>query len=54
MATVPLFTIRTIFRTNHNLAEIERFRIRKKIWVKLILSLCYLAIAALIIMKGWL
>ena len=54
IATVPLFAIRTAFRTDHNLAEIQRFRVRHKFWVKLILSTCYLLIAALIITKGWL
>ena len=54
IATVPLFVIRTAFRTDHNLAEIQRFRVNKKFWVKLVLSISYLLIAILIIVKGWL
>ena len=54
ITTIPLFVIRTVFRTNHNLAEIQRFRIRKKFPIKLILTIGYLTIAALIIVKGWL
>ena len=54
IATVPLFAIRTAFRTDHNLAEIQRFRVNKKLFIKLILSISYLLIAILIIVKGWL
>lgn len=54
IATLPLFAIRTAFRTDHNLAEIQRFRVRKKFTIRLILSISYLFIATLIIMKGWL
>ncbi|MBQ3293046.1 hypothetical protein IJG93_01930 [Candidatus Saccharibacteria bacterium] len=54
IATIPLFAIRTAFRTDHNLAEIQRFRVSKKSLIRLILSLSYLLIAILIIVKGWL
>ena len=54
IATVPLFAIRTAFRTDHNLAEIQRFRVSKRFLIKLTLSISYLLIAILIIVKGWL
>ncbi len=45
IATIPLFVIRTFFRTDHSLAEIIRVRIKKKLPTKLVLSLSYLAIS---------
>ncbi|MBR0480142.1 hypothetical protein IJJ49_02705 [Candidatus Saccharibacteria bacterium] len=46
---LPLFFLRTLFRTGHNLAEIERLRVHNKNFFRLILSLSYLALAVLII-----
>lgn len=47
IATLPLFTIRTLFRTNHNLAEIERLRIKWKTPFRLILTFGYLSLTIL-------
>ena len=52
ITTVPLFVVRTAFKTDHNLAEIQRFRVKKKTTIKLILSISYLLIGILIILKG--
>ena len=52
ITTVPLFVVRTAFKTDHNLAEIQRFRVKKKSTIKLILSISYLLIGILIILKG--
>lgn len=52
IATIPLFAIRTIYRKDHNLADIERFRIKKKPFFRLIISISYLLIAILLIISG--
>ena len=54
ITTIPLFSIRTAFHAGHNLAEIQRFRVKNKFLTRLILSSGYLLIAILVIMKGWL
>ncbi|MBR6505861.1 hypothetical protein IKT18_03450 [Candidatus Saccharibacteria bacterium] len=43
IAVVPLFVIRTFFRTDHNLAEIQRLRVKLKPHFRIILSLAYIA-----------
>ncbi|MDO4752919.1 MAG: hypothetical protein Q4A36_01620 [Candidatus Saccharibacteria bacterium] len=48
IATIPLFTIRTLFRTGHNLAEIQRSRVRKKTFFRLVISISFLLLAILI------
>ena len=48
-AATPLFVVRFFYRTNHNLAEIERIRTKLKPHFRLILSLAYLAISILLI-----
>lgn len=52
IATVPLFAIRTFFRTGHNLAEIQRFRVKKKLPTRLIISLSFLAISIVTFITG--
>lgn len=52
IATIPLFTIRTFFRTGHNLAEIQRFRVKKKLLTKLVISLSFLTIAIITFITG--
>jgi len=52
IATVPLFSIRTFFRTGRNLAEIQRFRVKKKFPTRLVISLSFLAIAIVTFITG--
>lgn len=52
IATIPLFTIRTVFRRDHNLADIQRFRTKKKLFFRLVISTSYLLIATLLIVSG--
>ena len=52
IATLPLFTIRTLFRTSHNLAEIQRFRVKKKLFFRLVLTISYLALGILTFISG--
>ena len=52
IATIPLFTVRTLFRTDHNLAEIQRLRTKKKTLFRIIISASFLGIAALTFMLG--
>lgn len=52
IATLPLFTIRTLFRTDHNLAEIERMRIKRKNLFRLAISISFLIIAILTFISG--
>ena len=52
VATLPLFTIRTLFRTNHNLAEIQRSRAKKKLFFRLIISISFLILAILTFITG--
>ena len=51
IATIPLFTIRTLYRRGSNLAKIQRFRIKNKNFFRLILAVSYLLIAILIIVS---
>lgn len=43
IAVVPLFVIRAFFRTDHNLAEIQRLRVKLKPHFRFILLLAYIA-----------
>lgn len=52
VATIPLFTIRTLYRTGHNLAEIEKLRIKRKMLFRIVLSASYLGIAILTFISG--
>ena len=52
IATIPLFTVRTLYRTGHNLAEIEKLRIKKKLLFRLVISVSFLAIAALTLISS--
>lgn len=47
--TLPLFIIRWKYRSGHNLANIQKSRVRDKNFVRFILSISYLSIAILII-----
>ena len=53
LATIPLHIIRVIYRTNHNLANIERLRIKFKPLFRIVVPLSYilLAIAVFLIIK---
>lgn len=48
-AALPLFIIRFFYRTDHNLADIERIRIKLKPHFKFILSIAFFAFTILII-----
>lgn len=48
-AAVPLFIVRCSFKSGHNLAHIERTRVKDKLFTRLILGFSYLTIAILII-----
>lgn len=52
IATIPLFTIRTLYCTGHNLAEIEKLRIKKKLLFRLIISISFLIIATLTLISS--
>ena len=47
--TVPLFVVRWMFQTHHNLADIMRARVKDKNFTRLMLAICYITIAILII-----
>lgn len=47
--TLPLFFIRWKFQTSHNLANIQRSRVKDKIFTRLILCFSYIAITVLFI-----
>ena len=46
---IPLFVIRWRFQTGHNLADIQRSRVKDKIFTRIILSFSYVAITILFI-----
>lgn len=50
--TIPLFSIRSLYRTGHNLAEIQRSRARAKSFVRLFISICFLLLAFATIIIG--
>lgn len=52
IATLPLFTIRTLYRTDHNLADIQRFRVKKKIFFRITIAISYLILAILTFISG--
>ena len=52
IATLPLFTIRTLFRTHRNLAEIQRFRVKNKLFFRLVLAASYLILAIIVFISG--
>lgn len=52
LTILPLFVIHILYRTDHNLAEIERSRVRLKPFVRLFLSVMFLMLAALAINLG--
>ena len=52
VATIPLFTTRMMFRTNHNLAEIQKIRIKQKLLFRIIISVSYITIAVLTFISG--
>lgn len=52
IATLPLFTLRTIFYRSHNLANIQRFRVKNKMLFRLIISTSYLALAIITLILG--
>lgn len=52
ITTLPLFTIRTLFYKNYNLATIERFRAKNKLTFRLIISTSYLILAIILLVLG--
>lgn len=52
IATIPLFTIRTLFRTGHNLAEIQKLRVKRKLLFRIIISASYIALGILTFISG--
>ena len=52
IAILPLFIIYALYRTDHNLAEIERLRVKSKPFVRLFLFFGFLALAILTISLG--
>lgn len=46
---IPLFAYYGYYRTGHNLADLEKHRIKSKLFIRLILCVSYFLIAALII-----
>ena len=52
VATLPLFIIRLLFRTGHNLAEIQRHRVKRKFLFKILITISFLALSGLTILAG--
>lgn len=52
IATLPLFTIRTFYCTGHNLAEIQRARVKQKLFFRFVLTLSYLLLAIITFIPG--
>lgn len=52
IATIPLFTIRTLYRTGHNLAEIEKLRIKRKFLFRIVIAASYVGLAILTFISG--
>ena len=52
IATIPLFIIRNFYHTDHNLAEIQRIRVKNKPAIRLIISASYLTLAILTFIIG--
>lgn len=52
IATVPLFAIRTFYHADHNLAEIQRARVKRKFAVKIVIAGCFLALAIITLIIG--
>ena len=52
VTTVPLFTVRTLFRTGHNLAEIQRLRVKRKLLFRIVISVSYIALGVLTFISG--
>lgn len=52
VATIPLFAIRMSFRTRHNLAEIQRLRVKRKLFFRIIISAGYVGLAVLTFLSG--
>lgn len=46
---IPLFILYWKFASGHNLAEIQRFRVKNKSFIRFFLSICYIFLATLII-----
>ena len=51
-ATIPLFCIRTYFRTGHNLAELTRLRSKSVVTLKIIFFLAFIIIAILVFLSA--
>ena len=54
IATIPLFTIRSLYKTGRNLAEIQRSRVKKKLFFRLTISISFLILAVLTFAAGML
>ena len=52
LSTIPLFVIRHFYRTGYNLADIIRFRIKIKPYIRIALAITFLLIAIFSIMYG--
>lgn len=53
VATIPLFLIRTCFRTDRTLADVIRIFIKKSPWTKLILPFSYFMLAIVTLIIGF-
>ncbi|MBQ3296319.1 hypothetical protein IJI79_01455 [Candidatus Saccharibacteria bacterium] len=53
IATAPLFAIRTFFRTDHNLVELQLIRIKKKLATRIIVSASFLALSIATLIIGF-
>lgn len=51
-ATLPFFIQLFLFHTDHNLADIQKSRIRNKVFNRIIISLCYILLALATINMG--
>lgn len=52
IVTAPLFILHSFEKTNYNLAEIERLRVKNKTFFRFFISILYLLLAILIIVFG--
>ena len=52
ISVIPLFIIRRLYRTDHNLAEIEKKRIKHKSFIRIGMCVTFAALAAVMVWAG--
>ena len=52
VALLPLIVIHVLFNTGHNLANIQKMRVKNKMFLRFVVSILYLMLAALVITEA--